>query len=110
MKTNIGKYFFRLLNKHFPPGHSFWKTFYGNTLRLSYSYMPNLKARIDELNKKTLEKTLLPKTNSCNCLKKENYPMSVACLSKIGLYYAKRSCDNKKYKPKLYIVNLQNYL
>ena len=22
LKTNIGKYFFRLLNKHFPPGHT----------------------------------------------------------------------------------------
>ena len=32
LKTNIGKYFFRLLNKHFPPGHKLYKIFNKNTL------------------------------------------------------------------------------
>ena len=47
LKTNIGKYFFRLLNKHFPPSHKLYKIFNKNTLKLSYSCMPNLKAKID---------------------------------------------------------------
>ena len=34
-------------------------------------------------------------------MKKENCPMRGACLTENILYY-KISCDNKKYKPKLY--------
>ena len=103
LKTNIGKYFFRLLNKHFPPGHKLYKIFNKNTLKLSYSCMPNLKAKIDGHNKKILETTLPPKTKLCNCLKKENCPMRGACLTENILYYARISCDDKTYKPKLYI-------
>ena len=54
LKTNIGKYFFRLLNKHFPPGHKFLKIFNKSTLKFSYSCMPNLKAKVDGHNKKIL--------------------------------------------------------
>ena len=36
LKKNIGKCFFRLLNKHFPPGHKLCKTFNKNTLKISY--------------------------------------------------------------------------
>ena len=52
LKTNIDNYFFRLLIKHFPPGHKLYKIFNKNTLKLSYSCMPNLKAKIDGHNKK----------------------------------------------------------
>ena len=52
LKTNIGKYCFRLLKKHFPPGHKLYKIFNKNTLMLSYSCMPNLEAKMDGHNKK----------------------------------------------------------
>ena len=108
LKTNIGKYFFRLSNKHFPPGHKLHKILNQNTLPLSYSYMPNLKAKIDIIekyyghNKKILKNRPPPKTKLCNCLKNKNYPMSGVCLTENVLYYAKISCDDEKYKPKLY--------
>ena len=101
LKTNIGKYFFRLLNKHFPRGHKHYKMFNRNTLKLSYSCMPNLKAKIDEHNKKILETTPPPKTKLCNCLKKENCLMREACLTENILYYARICCDYETYKPKL---------
>ena len=63
--------------------------------------MPNLKAKIDGHNKKILETKLPPKTNLCNCLKKENCPMIGACLTENILYYARISCDDETYKPKL---------
>ena len=102
LKTNIGKYFFRLLSKHFPPGHKLYKIFNKNTLKVSYSCMPNLKAKIDGHNKKILENTPPPITKLCNCLKKENCPMRGACLTENVLYYARISCDDETYKPKLY--------
>ena len=42
VKTNIGKYFFRLLNKHFSPVHKRRKIYHENNLKLSDSCMPNL--------------------------------------------------------------------
>ena len=46
LKTNIGKYLFILLNKYFSPAHKLYKIFNKNTLKLSYSRMPNLEAKI----------------------------------------------------------------
>ena len=46
--------------------------------------------------------TPTPKTKLCNCLKKENCPMRGACFTENALYYAKISCDNEKYKSKLF--------
>ena len=89
LQTNIGKYFFRLVNKHFPPGHKLYKIFNKSTLKLSYPCMLNLKAKIDEHNKRILETTLPPKTKLCNCLKKENCPMRGAYLTEKILYYTK---------------------
>ena len=98
----MGKYFFRLLNKRFPPGHKLYKMFNKNTLKLSYSCMPNLKTKIDGHNKKILKTTPPTKTKLCNCLKKETCPMRGACLSENILFYARTNCDDETYKPKLY--------
>ena len=37
-----------------------------------------------------------------NSLKKETYPIRGACLSENILFYARISCDDETYKPKLY--------
>ena len=42
VKTNIGKKFLWLLNKHFPRGHRLHKIFNRNTVKISYSCMPNV--------------------------------------------------------------------
>ena len=84
-----------MLNKHFPPGHKLYKIFNKNTVKLSYSGMPNLKAKIDGHNKKILKTTPPPKTKLCNCLKNENCPMRGACLTENILYYARISCEDE---------------
>ena len=63
LNTNIGKYFFRLLNKQFPPGHKLSEIFNKNTLKLSHFCIPNLKAKIDEHNKKYSKTHRLQKLN-----------------------------------------------
>ena len=40
VKTNIGKEFFKIIEKHFPRGHKFHKILNRNTVKLSYSCMP----------------------------------------------------------------------
>ena len=64
--------------------------------------MPNLKTKIDGHSKKILENTLPLKTKLCSCLKIENCPMAGVYLTENVLCYAKISCDEEKYKPKLY--------
>ena len=78
------------------------KIFNKNNLKLSCSYIPNLKAKIDGNKKKIFQKTPPPKAKTCNCLKKENCPVKEACFTENVLYYAKISCEDVKYKPKLH--------
>ena len=74
LNTNIGKSFFGLLNKHFSPGHKLYRIFSKNPLKIRYSCMIKLEAKMDVRNKKILENTPLPKTKLCNCLKKTKLP------------------------------------
>ena len=53
IKTNIGKSFLELVNKHFP--HRFHKIFNQNTIRISYSCSPDMNAIISRQNKKILK-------------------------------------------------------
>ena len=43
VKTNVGKVFMRLIDKHFPCRHKFHKLFDCNNVKLSYSCMPSMK-------------------------------------------------------------------
>ena len=62
VKTNICKIFFlRLINKHFLPMHKYQKIFNRNTIKISYSCMPNIKSKISAHNTKTLNKPESPK-------------------------------------------------
>ena len=54
IKTNIGKKFFAILQKHFPPGSKLAKLFNKGTDKLSYSCMPAMKSVISAHNKKIL--------------------------------------------------------
>ena len=44
--TNIGKEFFSLLSKHFPPNNRYHKIFNKQNVKLSYSCMPNMEASL----------------------------------------------------------------
>ena len=41
--TNVGKHLLSLLDKHFPPHNKFHKIFNINTVKISYSCLPNMK-------------------------------------------------------------------
>ena len=56
VKTNIGKVFLELLRKNFPRSHTLSKIFNLNTIRISYSSMPNVKNLIKLHNSKLLNK------------------------------------------------------
>ena len=102
VKTEIGKFFLQLIKKHFPKEHKFHKIFNRNTLKSSYSCMPNIKTKINAHNREILRNTPSKNTKHCNCQQKENCPMNGACLKESLVYYAAISCNNKNYQSKLY--------
>ena len=103
--TNIGKEFFKLLNRHFPVGSILHKIFNKNTVKLSYSCMENIKTIISSHNKRVLASN--PVTNNdertCNFPKKskESCPLNGHYLAKNIVY--KATVTPQSSPPKQYI-------
>ena len=83
-------------------GNKLYKIFNKSTLKFSYSCTSNLKVKIDEHNMKILESTPPPKPKLCNSLEKENWSMRGVCVTENIFYYARTSCDDETYRPKLF--------
>ena len=77
VKTNIGKVFFKLFNKHFPKNNQLHKVFNKNTVKLSYSCMKNMSSIISAHNKNVLRPSI--NTYGCNCRVKANCPLNNKC-------------------------------
>ena len=101
-KTNIGRIFIKLISKYFPPNHKFAKIFNKNTIKLSYSCMPNIRSKINGHNKKILQPKPAEPQKLCNCLVKEDCPLNGLCLRSSILYQATIKCSDSKYKQKRY--------
>ena len=102
VSTNIGKVFLRLIGKHFPVSHRLHKLFNRNTIKLSYSCLPNMENIISAHNKKLLNCTANTNepqitTPGCNCRKKAACPLSGKCLSK-GIIYEATVANNNETK------------
>ena len=52
--TKVENQFLKLINKHFPRHHKFYKQFNKNNVKVSYSCIPNMKNIINTLNKKII--------------------------------------------------------
>ena len=102
VKTNIGRIFIKLISKHFPPNHTFVKIFNKNTIKLSYSCMPNIRSKINGPNKKILQTKPAEPQKLWNCLVKEDCPLNGLCLKSSILYQATIKCSDSKYKQKRY--------
>ena len=92
VKSNIGKDFFRLLSKHFPSYHKYHKLFNKNTVKLSYSCMPNMEAILHSHNVQVQRKKEQADSSTeerlCNCRTKENCPLNGQCLKSCIVYKA----------------------
>ena len=89
--TNIGRRFFQLLDKCFPPGHQLHKLLNRNTVKLSYSCMPNVKETISVHNKSVLTKCQpkpITDPHTCNCRDDSNCPLENKCLTSGVIYQA----------------------
>ena len=77
-----------LIRKHFPKHHRYHKIFNKNTIKLSYSCMPNIGSIISRNNTKLLTKSNVENNRTCNCRNKVNCPLNGNCLVKCIVYKA----------------------
>ena len=70
VKRNIGREFLRLIDKCFPGGHKLRKIFNRNTLKLSYSCMPNLQQIINGRNKTVVKNSAQPTQDQAKIITK----------------------------------------
>ena len=89
VKTNVGKLFLNLLQKHFPRHHKYYKSFNKNNVKISYSCMPSMKNVIQKHNANLLSNhTTTVAARSCSCRQKLECPLNNKYLSKSLVYKA----------------------
>ena len=88
MKTNIGKTFLKLIDKHFPRSSKLHKIFNRNTIKVSYCCTENMSMIIKKHNKKIINNKATPTTPPCNCRKKTECPLNGNCQQPSVIYQA----------------------
>ena len=129
---SIGKYFLKLVDKHFKHGNKLHKIFNRKTLKISYSCTKNIFQIINSHNKnitKDFQDQINNRNNNNNCVKKEcncksrdNCPMNGLCNLNNVIYqaiiYPKENITDKKnlyrvdfhemegevFKPQIYLL------
>ena len=95
VQTNIGKEFLNLVCKHFPKNHRYNKIFNKNNIKVSYSCTDNLQTIIKKHNRKILQSSKTPSTESnCNCRKKNDCPLKNNCLTSSVVYNANETTES----------------
>ena len=97
IETNVARKFLILVDKHFPPDHRLRKIFNRNTLKVSYSCMPNINSTIKSHNNRLISNGADERT--CNCRKNNACLVEGHCLDKGVIYEAtvKSETETKKY-------------
>ena len=82
---NVGKYFLKLIDKHFKHDNILYKIFNRKTLEISYSCTKNIFQLINNHNKEIIKEfrdrtnNNNSKQNECNCKTRSNCPMNGLC-------------------------------
>ena len=104
--TNVGRYFLKLLDKHFPKTHKFRKIFNKNNVKVSYSCLPSVKSKVNQHNKNVLQKvceeTSKEEVRTCSCPRDAECPLHNNCLEKDIQYSAELSSNLPNYGTKVY--------
>ena len=106
VKTKFGKRFRNLVKKHFTTDNKFYKIFNKNTVKISYSCLPNVGSIISSHNKRLLDDAKVgtdKKTSNCNCVCKQSCPLQGECLTKNIVYEAEVRADGCEGNAKIYI-------
>ena len=103
IKTNIGKTFLKLIDKHFPRSSKLHKIFNRNTIKVSYSCTENMSMIIKKHNKKIINNKATPTTPPCNCRKKTECPLNGNCQQQCHL--SSNGQDKKQARKSFFRTN-----
>lgn len=108
VKTNVGKEFLKLIDKCFPPGHKLHNLLNRNTVKVSYSCMPNMKNVISNQNKSIIKKSEPEPSaeSTCNC-RNTTCPLEGKCLTP-GVIYQATVTRADNHKSETYIGLTEN--
>ena len=79
VKTNIGRIFLRLIDKHFPRHHKYCKLFNRNNTKISCSCMSNIESVIRNHNTNLLKDLTPYDIEECSCRRKPECPLDKNC-------------------------------
>lgn len=101
--TNIGKEFLKILREEFPQHNELHKILNPNTVKISYSCMPNISNIIKQHNSKILhQQKAKPAEKKCNCRITAECPLSGECQTSSVIYQATVT-ETKDKKQQTYI-------
>lgn len=92
VRTNVGRKFLNLIDKHFPASNKLSKIFNRNSIKVSYSCMNSMRSIVNKHNARILSKlsniNTSPDKPKCNCRAKESCPLQGSCLTANLIYQA----------------------
>ena len=88
VKTDVGRKFMNLIQKHFPAHHRYRSLFNKNNVKVSYSCVENMSNVIKRQNCKILNKENTTEERTCNCRDKSACPLEEKCLKSCIVYKA----------------------
>ena len=97
LKTNIGKEFLKLIDKHFPVNHPLHPIFNRRTIKVSYSTSESLAQIIQNHNRKVLSKQKESNDKMCNCRDKKECPTDNKCCTESVIYRAEVTEKKAEY-------------
>ena len=94
--TNLGHEFLKLIKSSFHQAHPLSKIFNKNSIKLSYSCMPNIKSIINGHNTTLANTNNTPEqVRTCNCRAPQSCPLEGKCLSTNIIYQAKVTSNGR---------------
>ena len=96
VRTNVGKQFLNLIEKHFAVNNKHHKIFNKNNVKVSYGCCQNMENIVKQHNSKILNEsnTINDQGHTCNCRVREQCPLDNNCLSSGVVYMANVSTDD----------------
>ena len=106
VRTNVGRNFLNLIDKHFPASNPLHKIFNRNSVKVSNSCMDNCKSVISKHNFGTLLKNksvvVASTKDNCNCIESTECPLNNNCLTKSVVYKAEVIYGRHRSNSRLY--------
>ena len=102
ISTNIGKRFLSLIDSCFPPDHELRRVVNRNTVKVSYSTMPNMAQEVNQHNAKISRGEQIEKSGGCNGHRGgEACPVPGDCMAK-GVVYSAEITDTSTGEKETY--------